>query len=78
MFILDDLLIWLPVKGLVGILKTVAEVAEAEVTDVSKIKEDLLLLQTLYEIDEITEEEYQKREAELLERLNVAREFASD
>jgi hypothetical protein len=78
MFILDDLLIWLPVKGLVGILKTIAEVAESEVSDESKIKEDLLLLQTLYEIDEITEEEYQKREAELLERLNMAREFASD
>jgi hypothetical protein len=78
MFILDDLLIWLPVKGLVGILKTIAEVAESEVSNESRIKEDLLLLQTLYEIDEITEEEYQKREDELLERLTMIREAESD
>ena len=78
MFILDNLLIGLPVKGLIGILKTLAETAEAELADESKIKEELLLLETLYEIDEITEEEYQRRETELLERLTIAREFESD
>jgi Gas vesicle protein G len=74
MFILDDLLIGLPAKGLVGILKKIAELAEAELTDESKIKEELLLLQTLYETDQISEEEYEKKEAELLERLTMARE----
>ena len=74
MFILDDLLIGLPAKGLMGILKKIAEMAEAELTDESKISEELLLLQTLYETDQITEEEYQKKEAELLERLTMARE----
>jgi hypothetical protein len=75
MFILDDLLIGLPAKGLMGIVKKIAEVAENELTDESKIKEELLLLQTLYETDQITEEEYQKKEAELLERLTMAREI---
>ena len=75
MFILDDLLIGLPAKGLMGILKKIAEMAEAELTDESKISEELLLLQTLYETDQISEEEYQKKEAELLERLTMAREW---
>jgi hypothetical protein len=72
MFILDDLLIGLPAKGLVSIFEKIYEMAQAELTDESKIKEDLLRLQTLYEIDQITEEEFQKKEAELLERLTVA------
>jgi hypothetical protein len=75
MFILDDLLIGLPAKGLIGILKTIAEMAETELTDESKIKEELLLLQTLYETDQIPEEEFQKKEAQLLERLTMAREW---
>jgi hypothetical protein len=74
MFILDDLLIGLPAKGLLGIVKKIAELAETELTDESKIREELLLLQTLYETDQITEEEYQEKEAELLERLTMARE----
>ena len=78
MFILDDLLIGLPAKGLLGIVKKIAELAESELTDESKIREELLLLQTLYETDQITEEEFQTREDELLERLNMIREAKND
>lgn len=74
MFFIDDLLIGLPAKGFVSIFKKIHEMAQAELTDESKIKEDLLLLQTMYEIDQISDEEYQKKEAELLERLTAARE----
>ncbi|GHO83147.1 hypothetical protein KSZ_11530 [Dictyobacter formicarum] len=74
MFILDDLLIGLPVKGFVGILRTIANMAEEELTDESKIKEELLMLQTLFVTDQITEEEYKRREDQLVERLNLARE----
>ena len=74
MFIIDDLLIGLPAKGFVSIFKKIYEMAEAELTDESKIKEELLRLQTMYEIDQISEEEYQKKEAEVLERLSVAME----
>ena len=77
MFILDDLLIGLPAKGLVSIFEKIYEMAQAELTDEAKIKEELLQLQTLYEIDQITEEEYQKNEAALLERLTIAREAKS-
>jgi len=75
MFILDDLLIGLPAKGLVGIFKKIAEMAEAELTDESKIQEELLLLETLYETDQISEEEFQKKEGDLLERLSMARDL---
>ena len=78
MFIIDDLLINLPAKGLVSIFKKIYEMAEAELTDESKIKEELLRLQTMYEIDQIGEVEYQKKETELLERLDAAREAKSD
>ena len=74
MFIIDDLLIGLPAKGFLSILNKIHKMAEAELTDESKIKEELLRLQTMYEIDQIGEEEYQKKEAELLERLTAARE----
>ncbi|MBU3978389.1 gas vesicle protein GvpG [Patescibacteria group bacterium] len=78
MLFIDDLLFGLPAKGLVSIFKKITEMAEYELTDESKIKEDLLLLQTMYEIDQISEEEYQKKETVLLERLTAARESKSD
>ena len=78
MFLLDDLLIGLPAKGLLSIFEKIHEMAQAELTDESKIKEELLRSQTLYEIDQITEDEYQEIEAALLERLTLAREAKSD
>lgn len=74
MFILDDLLIGLPAKGLMAIFKEIARIADDELNDVDKIKEELLQVETLFEFDQISEEEYQEREAALLERLNRARE----
>ena len=74
MFILDDLLIKLPAKGFMGILRKIADMADEEMNDEPRIKEELLLIQTLYETDQITEEDYQRREDELLERLTLLRE----
>ncbi|GHO70890.1 hypothetical protein KSC_097820 [Ktedonobacter sp. SOSP1-52] len=64
----------LPVKGLIGIFKKIAEMAEAELTDESKIREGLVQLEDLYDNGKITEEEYHEREDQLMERLNMARE----
>ena len=77
MFILDDLLIGLPAKGLISIFEKIYDMAQTELTDEAKIKEELLRLQTLYEIDQVAEEEFQKKEAALLERLTIAREANS-
>jgi len=72
MIIIDDLLFWLPLKGLMAIFEKVHELAEQELSDESKIKEELLRMQTLYELDQISEEEYLARETEILKRLERA------
>lgn len=74
MFIIDDLLIGLPAKGLLSLFEKIYDMAQTELTDETKIKEELLRLQALYEIDQVAEEEFQKKETELLERLMTARE----
>lgn len=74
MLIIDDLLIWLPAKGLMGVFKKIHELAEAELNDESKLKEQLLRFQTMFELDQISEREYQTREDEIMARLNEIRE----
>lgn len=69
MFLIDDFLIWLAEK--------VQEIAEEELTDESKLKEELLKVRTLFETDQISEEEYTKREDEILKRLEAIREEKS-
>ena len=78
MFILDDLLFKLPAQGFIGIFKKIAEMAEAELDEEPKIMEKLMQLEFLYETDQITEEEFQEREAELMERLTVLQEEQQD
>lgn len=73
MLIIDDLLIWLPAKGFISMIKKIYEMAETEVNDESKLKEQLLRFQTMYEFDQIGEEEYQAREDEIMARLNEIR-----
>jgi len=69
MFLIDDLLIWLG--------KKLQEVAEGEVNDESKLKEELLKVRTLFETDQISEEELIKREGEILKRLEDIRQRKS-
>jgi hypothetical protein len=78
MFILDDLLFKLPAKGFIGIFKKIAEMAEAELDEEPKLMEKLMQLEFLYETDQITEEEFQEREAELMERLTAIQEQQQD
>lgn len=67
-FLLDDIL-FSPVHGVVWLAEQIKEAAEAEKFDESKIRESLLALQMKLELEEITEEEYQERETELMERM---------
>ncbi|MEK9165746.1 MAG: gas vesicle protein GvpG [Patescibacteria group bacterium] len=69
MFILDDLIL-LPARGFMALVKKIHELAEAELTDESKLKEQLLRLQMQYEFDQISEKEYQNGEDEIMARLN--------
>jgi uncharacterized protein YnzC (UPF0291/DUF896 family) len=74
MLIIDDLLIWLPAKGFMAVVKKIHGLAEAELNDESKLKEELLRYQTMFELDQINEGEYQKREDEIMAQINEIRE----
>lgn len=71
MFIVDDLLIKLPVKGFFGLFKKIQDMAEDELYDPERIKEALVQLNEAYEAEEIEKEEFQRCEKRLLKRLEI-------
>lgn len=73
-FLIDDIL-FLPLKFPVWIGKKIEEAAYRELTDESKIREELLALQMRLEMGEITDEEYEKEEAKLMERLEAIKKL---
>jgi len=73
MFIIDDILL-APLKGIVFIGKKINEMIEKEMSDEGTIKERLMALQLKFEMDEIDEEEYDRKEDELLKLLEKIRE----
>ena len=70
MFLIDDLLL-APVNGFKFILGQIQKLADQELNDDTVIKEQLLELEMRRELDEISEEEFQEREAELFARLRA-------
>ena len=70
MFLVDDILL-APLKGVIWIGKKINEITERELSDEGRIKEQLMQLQLQFEMDEISEEEYNKQEKEFLERLDA-------
>ncbi|MBL7113640.1 MAG: gas vesicle protein GvpG [Bacteroidales bacterium] len=73
MFLIDDILL-APLKGIIFIGKKINEMIEKEMSDEGAIKERLMALQLKFEMDEIDEEEYDRREDELLKLLENIRE----
>jgi hypothetical protein len=73
MFLIDDILL-APLKGIIFIGKKINEVIENEMSDEGAIKEQLMALQLKFEMDEIDEDEYDRREDELLKTLEKIRE----
>ena len=70
MFLIDDILLS-PVSGFKFILGQIQKMADQELNDDTVIKEQLLELQMRLELEEISEAEYQEREAELFARLRA-------
>ncbi|MGE0542453.1 MAG: gas vesicle protein GvpG [Dehalococcoidia bacterium] len=64
----------LPMSGFRFILTQVAEMAERELYDEDRIRDDLLLLQVRLDDGDITEAEYLDQEAAIMTRLRAARE----
>jgi uncharacterized membrane protein len=73
MLVIDDILL-LPFKGLFGIFEKIHEMAKKEVSDEKYTLEKLMELQLRYELDEISEEEYNREEVKLQAKLNAIRE----
>ena len=72
MFLIDDILL-APLKGVVFIAEKINEVMDKEMSDEGSVKEKLMALQLKFELDEIDEEEYDRREDELLKLLENIR-----
>jgi hypothetical protein len=72
MFLLDDIVL-APFKGIIFIAEKIDELIQKEVSDEGRIKERLMALQLRFEMDEITIEEYDKQEEELLEMIERIR-----
>lgn len=72
-FILDDLLM-MPFKGGLALIKKIQDMAEDELYDPERIKEDLAQLNETYEAGDIGKEKFQKLEAKLLRRLEIGTE----
>jgi len=77
MFLIDDLLL-APVNGFKFILGQIQKLADQELNDDTVIKEQLLELQMRLELEEISEEEFQLREAELFARLRALKQRQLD
>ncbi|MCJ7578666.1 MAG: gas vesicle protein GvpG [candidate division Zixibacteria bacterium] len=73
MLVIDDILL-LPCRGLLGIFEKIHDMAKKEVSDERYALEKLMELQLRYEMDEISEEEYNKEETKLQAKLNALRE----
>lgn len=67
--------ITVPLAGFKFVLNQVSELAERELYDEGRIREDLLLLQLRLEEGEIDEEQYVVEEADIMQRLRVARAY---
>ena len=70
MFLIDSILL-APVKGVVWLGEKLNEVAGKELNDDGLIKQELMELQLRFELDEISEQEYNEKENELLDRLDA-------
>ena len=72
MFLIDDILL-APLNGIIWIGKKIGDIVEKEFSDEGLIKEKLMEVQMKFEMDKISEKEYNKQEAELLARLDAIR-----
>ena len=70
MFLIDSILL-APLKGVIWMGQKLSEMAQNELCDEGRIKEELMQLQLQFELDEISRQEYDRKEKELLDRLDA-------
>jgi len=72
-FFIDDILL-APIKGIVWIAEKVRDMALEELEETpEKLQRELLDLQMALETEQITDEEYKKREEDILTRMEALR-----
>lgn len=76
-FILDDILLS-PIKFTIWLGEKLRDAAYEEMTDESKIHEELLQLQMRFEMGEIGEQEFEQEEGRLMERLQMIRKLKKE
>lgn len=76
-FILDDILL-APVSFPTWIAQKVGEAAYADMTDEGTVRQQLLELQMRFELGEVPEEEYERREAYLVKELEHIRKLKEE
>lgn len=69
MFIIDDLLL-LPLQPVLMVAEKIDELIQKELYDEDRIKENLMQLQLKLDLGQLSLEEYERQEEELLARLN--------
>lgn len=77
MFLLDDILLS-PLSGLVWMGNKIDELCVKELSDEGRVMENLMALQLRFELDEITEAEYNAREKEILAQLEAIRKMKEE
>jgi len=70
MFLIDSILL-APLKGVIWMGQKLSDMAQKELSDKGRIKEELMRLQMQFELDEISRQEYDQKEKELLDRLDT-------
>lgn len=70
MFLIDSILL-APLNGVIWIGQKLGDMAQKELCDDGRIKEELMALQLQFELDEITQREYDRKETALLDRLDA-------
>jgi len=73
-FLVDDILLF-PCKMVEWVGGKLYKSAEDQLTDDSRVAEQLLELQMRYELDEISDEEFARGEAELMAELEAIRKY---
>ncbi|KJS18190.1 MAG: hypothetical protein VR69_01900 [Peptococcaceae bacterium BRH_c4b] len=63
-----------PFKGLLWVFEEITRRVDAELYDVGKLQRELLELRQAFELGDISPEEYDAREEQLIGRLRAARE----
>ncbi|MDD5773132.1 MAG: gas vesicle protein GvpG [bacterium] len=74
MFLIDSILLS-PIKGIIWIGEKINGVIEKEASDEGLVKEKLMELQLRFELDEISEKEYDEKEKVILKQLDDIRKL---